>query len=815
MLKNFFIVTLRNLWRHRFFSFINVIGLAVGISTSLVLSMIVFYEFSYDQFEPNKDQTYRIVMKTNANGFEGYSGAVPSPLGKAISDETPGIEQSVPVFSFPGDSKVDVWVNNLKGDKDILFEKQENIIFANQHYTQLLNYQWLAGNPSSALEQPFQVVLTHSRASMYFPHKKLTEIIGSRITYNDIDVTVTGIVRDISQATDFQGEEFISLKTTEMGHLKEELMMDNWNDWMGYSKLFITLSLHTNPERVAKELNQLYKKHKEKESFFSEISFFLVPLTDMHFDFRCQSHDSRIVHKSTLYGLTAIAAFLLLLGCINYINLTTAQTSKRAKEVGIRKTVGSSKKQLIIQFLGEAFLITTIAMLLSVLLIPFLIQIFSSFVPEGLHFSFLWQPKILLFLLALNLLLTVSTGLYPAFILSAYKPSQVIKNEALTTFGQTRQGMTRKMLTVFQFIVAQFFIISTLMISKQIYFVLHTDMGFQKEAVFSFNIPRDSISTHRVQLLQRFQNTPGVAMVSSGFLAPATNGGAFANLSYHDGNREIKPHTQIRWGDENYFKIYDIQLIAGRAVTPSDSITELVVNKSFTKEIGFQQATEALGKFVNYDGKQVPIVGIMNDFHTQAFRAEISSVIFGNRPGDTFHIKLQPQNSSNLTWQKTIATIRNIFKENYPDEDFNYEFVDDTIKKFYEKEQATAALLRWATGLAIFISCLGLLGLVTYTTNSRTKEVGIRKVLGATIMQIITLLSKDFIRLVLIAFAIAAPIAWWVVHEWLKDFAYKTDISWWVFFVSCVGMLIIALAVLGIQTLKTAMANPTKSLRDE
>lgn len=815
MLKNFFIVTLRNLWRHKFFSFINLIGLAVGISTSLVLSMIVFYEFSYDQFEPNKDQTYRIVMKTNANGFEGYSGAVPSPLGKAVSNEIPGIEQSVPIFSFPRDSKVDVRVNNPKGDKDILFKKQENVILTNQHYTELLNYQWLAGNPSSALEQPFQVVLTHSRASMYFPHKKLAEIIGSRITYNDIDVTVTGIVRDINQATDFRGKEFISLKTLETGHLKEEMMMDNWNDWMGYSKLFITLSLHTNPEQVAKELNQLYNKHKQKESFFSEISLILVPLTDMHFDFRCQSHDARIVHKSTLYGLTAIAAFLLLLGCINYINLTTAQTSKRAKEVGIRKTVGSSKKQLVFQFLGETFLITTLAMFLSVLLIPFLIQIFSSFVPEGLHISFLLQPKILLFLLVLNLLLTVFAGLYPAFILSAYKPSQVIKNEALTTFGQTRQGMIRKMLTVFQFVIAQFFIISTLMISKQIYFVLHTDMGFQKEAVFTINIPRDSISRHRTHLLQRFQNTPGVAMVSSGFVAPAMEGGAFANLTYHNGKQEIKPHTQVRWGDENYFKVYDIQLIAGRTVTPSDSITELVVNKNFTKEIGFRQAADALGKFITYDGKQVPIVGIMKDFHTQTFRAEISSVVFGNRPGDTFHIKLRPQNPNDHTWQKTIATIGNIFKETYPEEDFNYEFVDERIAKFYLEEQRTATLLRWATGLAIFISCLGLLGLVTYTTNSRTKEVGIRKVLGATISQIITLLSKDFIRLVLIAFIIAAPIAWWVTHEWLKAFAYKTNISWWVFLISGTGMLIIAIFVLGIQTMKTANANPTKSLRDE
>jgi len=778
--------------------------------------MIVFYEFSYDQFEPDKNQTYRIVMKTKSTGgFEGYSGAVPSPLGKAIREEVSGIERAVPIFSFPGDSKVDVSVIHPKGEKDIQFKKQENIYFANRYYTDLLNYQWLAGNPSYALEQPFQVVLSQSRASLYFPGKKPTEILGNKLTYHDIDVTVTGIIRDLNQATDFHGKEFISLKTAETGWLKEELMMDNWNDWMDYAKLFITLTANANPDQVAKELNQLYSKHQKLGNYFSEIDFFLVPLTDMHFDFRSQSHDSRTVHKPTLYGLIAIAAFLLLLGCINYINLTTAQATKRAKEVGIRKTVGCSQKQLIMQFLGETFIVTTAAMIFSLLLVPVLLQLFSSFIPEGLNLSFLGQPKMVLFLLVLNVLLTMSAGLYPAFILSAYKPSQIIKNETLATFGQSRQGMIRKTLTVFQFIIAQFFIISTLMISKQIYFVLHADMGFQKEAILTFNIPRDSAQTTRNHLLQDLQNIPGVSMASSGFTAPAMMGGAFANLSFYNGKDEIKPHAQIRWGDENYFQLYNIQLIAGRTLVPSDSITELIVNKSFTKELGFHQAQEALGKFINYAGRPVPIVGIMNDFHTQTFRAEISPVVFGNQPGNTFHVKLQTQSPKSHIWPKAIAEIGKVFKENFPEEDFKYDFVDESIAQFYTEEQRIATLLRWATGLTIFISSLGLLGLVLYTTNSRIKEVGIRKVLGASVSQLIALLSKDFVRLIIIAFVIASPIAWWAAHEWLNNFAYKTVISWWVFLASGSGMLILTLALLSVQTFKAATTNPVDSLRDE
>ena len=815
MLKNFLVTAFRNLWRHKFFSFINILGLTIGLSASLVLFMIVFYEFSHNQFITEKDNTYRIVMKTKSTGgFEGYSGAVPAPLGNAIVNNVMGVKEVIPIFSFPGDSQVDVSVPNPSGGKDISFKKQEGVYFADQAYTRLLGYQWLAGDPASALEQPFQVVLTQSRATMYFPRKKLAEIIGSNLRYGELNTRVTGIINDLDKPSDFHGKEFISLKTTATGPLKEALMMDNWNDWMGYSKLLITLMPNIDPEKVANGLNLLYNKHQNQDNYFSSINFNLVPLTDMHFDFRCQSHDARIVNRSTLYGLIAIATFLLLLACINYINLTTAQVSQRAKEVGIRKTIGSSRKQLIIQFLGETFIITSIATALGVLFIPLLLKLFSSFVPEGLHISFLWQIQTAVFFLALILLLTLFAGIYPAFMLSRYKPLQVIKNTALITFGQSRQTLIRRVLTVFQFTIAQFFIICTLMIGKQLYFVLHADMGFQKEAILTFHIPRDSIQPLKLPLLHRLQSIPGIEIVSNGFTPPAMEGGAFANLSYHNGSEEIKPNAQIRWGDENYCKIYHIPIIAGRTVTPSDSISELVVNESFTKELGFQHAQEALGKFVNYNGKNVPIVGIMKDFHVQSFRAKIMPVIFASKAGSTFHIKLQARTAGN-TWQKTIAQIQSIFKEHFPEEDFNYAFVDESVAKFYEEDQRTATLLRYATGFTIFISLLGLFGLVLYTTNNRIKEVGIRKVLGASVSQLITLLSRDFVWLIVLAFIIASPLAWWAITSWLNNFPYRTTVNWWIFLSSGCGTILLATALLSVHTYRAANVNPVDSLRNE
>lgn len=814
MLQNYFVSTWRNLWRHKFFSLVNIVGLAIGISSSLVIAMIVHYEFSFDQFQLDKDRIYRIVLDTKRDGFEGHSAAVPAPLAQAAQGEITGIEQVIPIYSFPGDAKADVEVPAGSVNKKT-FKKQESIIFTNSDYLALMGYKWLVGNPTIALTQPFQVVLTKSRAEIYFPKKDLQDVPGSTLRYRDIEVSVSGVVDDLEKITDFRSKEFISLPTLEKTSLKDDLMLNVWDDWMGYSNLLVKISPQAQPSQIEQGLNTILAKHSKKEHFFSELHLALQPLSTIHFDERYQGMDIRIAHKPTLYGLIAIAGFLLLLGCINYVNLSTAQASTRAKEVGIRKSIGGNKKQLVVQFLGETFFLTTFATVLSIIIIPLLLQAFSAFIPEGLTFSFLGYPSMLFSVLLIVLLVSVLAGLYPAFVLSGYNPIQVLKNQQLVSLGQSRQALLRKGLTVSQFVIAQFFVISTLIISKQIYFVLHADMGFAKEAILTFRTPRDTIATHRMQFKQRLQAIPGIASVSNGFLAPATAGGAFANVSYFNGKEELKPTVHVRWGDDDFLDLYNIPIIAGRNAIASDSLTEIVVNEQFAKEIGFRQPGEALGQFLKYNDKEVPIVGIVKNFHTQNLHAQLAPLIFQNRWGDIFHVKLRSAHSGEMNWQKTISDMEELFKENYPDGEFNYEFMEDSIKKFYEKEQATASLLNWATGLTILISCLGLLGLVLYTTNSRTKEVGIRKVLGASIVQLISLLAKDFIKLILIAFIVASPLAWWAAHRWLDNFAYKTPVGWWVFLVSGLGMLLLAVLLLSVQTFKAAAANPVNSLRDE
>lgn len=816
MFKNYFITACRNAWRNKAFSTINVLGLSIGISAALVIFLIVAFEFGFDRFEKDRERIYRVVLDANFNGNEGHSAAVPAPLSTAIPQEVTGVEQTVPVMTMPGDGTAKVTIQATNGGPRV-FKKQPDIIFTNEEYFRLLPYRWIAGSVLAAMDKPFAVVLTATRASVYFPGMPPAEVIGKQVMYNEIVTTVTGVVKDLDEQTTFAANEFISFPTIAETGLKNQFMMTTWNDWMAYSQLFVKVAAGHTATNVETQLNGLLKKHiKETDkSAFATVALRLQPLNDLHFNGNYAGFGQRIAQKPTLYGLLAVAGFILLLGCINFINLTTAQSSHRAKEIGIRKTMGSSKNQLVVQFLSETFFITIVATILSVLFTPLLLKMFENFIPAGLHFDLFHQPLILLFLVLLVLLVSFLSGVYPALILAAFKPVLVLKNQLVSGNGQTRNARVRKMLTISQFVIAQFFVIGTFVVSKQIDFSLNADMGFNKTAVINIDLPRDTIASHGKQLLQEFKDMPGIAAISTGFLAPADKGVSFTSLSYNNGKEDLTPTTQIRWGDPEFIKVYEIKLLAGKNIQPSDTIKEFLVNESYAHAIGFKHAADALNQQLDWNGKKVPIVGIVKDYHDQSMRANISPVVFGGASGSTFHIRLKPNNAGGLQWKTTLTAIQQSFKKMYPEEGFKYSFLDDTIASFYEQEQQTASLLRWAAGISVFISCMGLLGLVLYTTTARTKEVGIRKVLGASVANIIAILSKDFIQVILIAFLIAAPLAWWASYKWLQDFVFRTELSWWVFGISGLGMILMALLTLSIQTVKTAIANPVKSLRTE
>ena len=816
MLRTYFKTAFRNIVRNKAFSFINILGLSIGISAALVIFLIAQYDFSFDKFHKNGDRIYRITSDFNFAGEVYKNSGVTSPLGNALRKEATGMEVISPFRLWTENETITV--PSFDGHPKTELKNDHKTIFADEGYFKLIPYQWVAGNPSVSLNEPNQVVLTEKAVQLYFPKMAPADIIGKEIVFDDtVRTTVTGIVKNIEEHTDFNFSTFVSRITLEKTSLRS---MDRglWNNTNGNSQVFVQLAPQTSISSIEKQADALYEKYQKKdENDHSKHAFKLQPLSDLHFNAEYDNFGQRTANKNTLIGLLLVAAFLLLLGCINFINLTTAQGSQRAKEIGIRKTMGSSKKQLIFQFLSETFFITLIATLFSLALTPLLLKIFSDFIPPELHFNLLEQPLMIAFMLALVFVVTILSGFYPAWVLSAFRTVNVLKNQTTGT-GKSRKVWMRKSLTVTQFIIAQFFILATIVVSQQIHYTLSKDLGFQKNAIVYFDINyRDTVKSHKTILVEKIKVLPGVKTLSLSTGTPSSNNSWSSTFKYTDGKKEKTTDVELKFCDTGYLRQFQLKLLAGSNVAVSDTVIEFMINETYAKLLGFAHPADAIGKKLEWDNKMVPITGVLADFHQKSLHEVIKPLAIGNwgKEHRVFAITLQPQTADGNGWKATIAQIEKIWKGVYPKYDFEYTFLDETIAKYYKSEQQISSLLKWATGLAILISCMGLLGLVIYTTNQRTKEIGVRKVLGASVSQIITILTKDFLLLIIVAFFIAAPVAWWVGHNWLENFAYRTGINIWLFIGAGLLTVTIALITISFQTFKAASANPVDSLRTE
>jgi len=814
MLKTYITIAYRNLFRNKIFSLINILGLSIGISSALVIFLIVHYDFNFDKFEKDSNRIYRVVTILTFSGTPMHFSGVSSPLAGAVKSQVSGIEETVGFHQFNGNAKVSI--KRKDGEKPFQINHQEDIIFADQTYFKLIPYQWLAGSPEISLAEPFKVVLTEARAKVYFPSIPYSEMIGKQIVYDDsVVTTVSGIVKNQPTNTDFVFKDFISQSTIPSSGLKRSYDWTEWSNVNSGTQLFLKLKPQASVKNVEAQLEAILKKNdKESNQGNSTMVYKLQPFNDLHFNSDYGVYSDHIANKPTMYGLLAVAGFLLLLGCINFINLTTAQASQRAREIGIRKTMGSSIRQLMIQFLSETFFITLISMGISILITPLLLKVFTDFIPKDLHFNLLQQPFLIGFLLLLTLFVTILAGFYPAMVLSKFKPVLVLKNQAYSGTAHSRKAWLRKGLTISQFLIAQFFCMATLITVKQINHLLNKDMGFKKDAVINVNTPffRNSPDHRRFLLAEDIKKLPGIEMVSVGNDAPSANGWSARNMKFIDGKKEIQTDVRQKSGDTNYLRLYHINILAGRNAEASDTTKEYLVNETYMHILGFHKPADILNKQVN----GMPIVGVLADFNQESLHAPVKPLAFSSemRNSFTIHIALKPQQTPG-SWKASTAAIEKNFKKYFPEDDYDYAFVDENIAKFYKSEQDISHLLQWSTGLAIFISCMGLLGLVMYTTNLRIKEIGIRKVLGASVTHIVSILSKDFLRLVFIASLIAVPLSWWAMNKWLENFAYKTAMSWWVFVLSTLFMMLVALITLSIQTIRAASANPVDSLRSE
>lgn len=807
MFKNYFKTALRTFSKNKATTAINLLGLSIGISAALIIFMVIQYDFNFDKYEPGKENIYRIV--TDGDGWK--NSGVPVPLHQNMQSVT-GIQHIAEILQY-NDNNIKVSIPQGNSSPAQVFKKQGDIVFTNDEYFGIFPHEWIAGSENAALKNPFKVVLSESYANRYFPDIPPQKLIGKTVAFSDtILTTVTGVVKDLKANSDFGYKVFISLPTIAATNLKQNYSWDEWSNTNSNFQTIIKVYPQVQAEQINKQIAAVFKAHKSSPDD-SKIIHRLQPLSDIHFN----TDFDGSVDMSTVRNLILLAVFLLLLGAINFINLSTAQATQRAKEIGIRKTLGSKKTQLIFQFLSETFLLTLFTAIVSVAITPLLLKAFTGFIPEGLHFSYLYeQPVLWLFFFLLIVLVSIIAGLYPAFILTKFKPVAVLKNNVVTNTGVTRSAWMRKTLIVFQFIIAQVFIIGVLVVDKQIHYSMQKDMGFRKDAIINFYVPFDFSNPNNKKFILKDElaKIPEIQEVSLGNQSPAFSGQMSTTVSYKEKGKDVKLSVDSRNGDTAFLSVYNIKLIAGRNIMPSDSATEFLINETLARQLGFQQPSEAVGHFLSSNNSQKPIVGVMKDFNQASVRSAIHPLIYYAAPkfGYVMHVALEPNGA---TWNSAITKMQAVWKSIYPDVDFDYTFLDKKIEKFYKADQQLSRLLTWASAVAIIISCLGLLGLVIFITNNRTKEIGVRKILGASVTQIISLLSVDFVRLIAIAFVIAIPVAWWATHNWLQNFAYHTKLSWWIFLLSGIIMITTALAILCIRAGRAALANPVKSLRTE
>jgi ABC-type antimicrobial peptide transport system permease subunit len=816
MIKTYFKIAFRNIMRYKVFSFINVIGLTIGLSASFIIGLMVYYDYTFDTFHEDGDRIYRVVTDFESPKGKYYNPGVTMALEDAIQENSNF--ETVSGFVIDRPSKVE------NRDQNIEVKWPNHVIYTDEDYFDIFKYTFLAGNKSEALSNPNSVILSEERAAQYFPNATPQQVIGKTLVYNDsVNVKVTGVVESFKQRTDFIFQEFVSTSTLANSNMRQMYLDKSWSSTSSNSQLYVKLNKAASKENIQARFDALATEHRDAyaKKYQQTTQYALQPLNDIHFnpDYGIYNWSEGQASKSLLQNLILVAVFLLILGCINFINLNTATATQRSKEIGIRKTLGSSRKQLIAQFMGETFLLVFVSAALSLLLSTFLLDIFSDFIPSGLSLELLKTPVIIFSIFILLIIVTFLSGYYPALVLSKFNVVSILKNNL--TVGKDKVKV-RKFLTFFQFTIAQVFIIATLLVGKQINFMLNQDMGFKTESVVSVFHPRSEIELEKKErLVQKLKAIPEIQQTSIGGHPPASFSTNTSTTTYSDGVNSVQTELQFIYGDTNYASVFELEMLAGRNRL-NDTIKELVINETAMKTYGFSTPQEAIGKMIDYgDDEKIPIVGVMADFNQRSLKNTIKPMALAgdwNRPNwsrfQAVHIGFKELESSNLS--ATMEKIESAYKEVYTEvEDYRADFMDDTVARFYNREKKISKLLNWATGLSILISSLGLLGLVIYTTNRRVKEIGVRKVLGASLLQINSLLCKEFLAIVGVAFLVAAPIAWYGIYHWLQDFAYKTSISFWVFILSGFAMILFSVLIISAKTLQVAKTDPVNSLRSE
>ena len=805
MLKNYFKIAWRSLTRSKWIGAINILGLSIGITAALLLFIVVQYELSYDKFQSNYDQIYRIVSHDKYENNTEKTPGVSNPVPDALMADKGRFKKVVPVIS-----NYDIQVNvQTEGNaSEINKFKSESMFFSTSEFADLFDLEFLAGS-ATVLDQPEMVVLTRSEGDRFFESWQNAQGKSLQLTYG-VTLEVGAVVEDIPENSNFNFDILVSYETLRSYQDVFGYDLGEWGSTGSNFQAYVLLDRNTDLALVQSQLDDFSKKHFEGRGT-SIRTHHLQPMSDIHFNSDLEPLNGRLVRKSTIQTLIIVGIFILIMASINFVNLSTSQAIGRSKEIGVRKVMGSSKSQIALQSFGETFLVIIMASVFSFglanLLLPFLDKIAD--VPADISF---FQQPILLFMLALILILTLLAGFYPAMIISKFQPIQALKNKFQ---GAEIGGISiRRGLVVLQFAIAQILMIGTLIAIRQMNLVQNTDLGFNKDAVYYVDVPTDSKTDIRIEgFKQQLLGIPGVIGASMASDVPSSDNNSASNFYFDNKSEDIVFPAFLKFADEDYFDLYEMEFVAGQGYPTSDTIRNVVINETMAKKLLIASPEEAIGKNIRLGGGNwVPITGVVKDFMVNSLREEIKQLLITSHKRYYSQVAVRLDRSAQ---KSTLEAIQGKFEEIYPEQIYSGNFLDESIAAFYESEQKLAMVYKIFAVLSILISCIGLYGLVSFMVGQKVKEIGIRKVLGASVTQITMMLSKEFILMVLLAFVIAIPLAYFMVQEWLASFAYKTPISVGLFLsVMLVSLLITALTV-GSKAIRAAIANPVDSLTDE
>ncbi|MFT3705395.1 MAG: ABC transporter permease [Agriterribacter sp.] len=807
MFKNYLKIAIRSLWRNKGFSVINIVGLSVGIATCLIIMMYVSNELSYDRYNDKSDRMVRVYFQGDVQGEIMKESSVMPPVAQALKADYPEVEAATRTRQY-GRPKI-VYNNQTFRDDDFAF--------VDSNFFQVFTLPLIKGDARTALLDPNSIVITEAIAHKYFGNE---EPMGKVIAFKDGNhetFKVTGVIKKVPENSHFHFDIFGSMAS--LPESKEPT-------WMSSNFFtYLVLAKGYDYKKLEAKLPQVVDKYigpqmlqgmgvtlEEFRKKGNNISFHLQPITDIHLYSDFSGDLGPAGDPKYVYIFGAIAVFMLVIACINFMNLSTAGASRRSREVGIRKVLGSLRLQLVRQFLLESVLITFVSLLLALVFMKLALPVFNQLADQRLTMNFAEHPFIIPGLLLFIILVGVLAGSYPAFYLSSFKPVAVLKGKFIS--GKGSIGL-RSGLVVFQFFISIILIVSTAVVYKQLSYIQHKELGYNKDQVLV--IPNTwTLGKNQQAFKQLLMNDPRVASITnSGFLpAGSSNNNNFFVSPQDDPGRTIKT---LRYDvDENYIPTLGIQLLAGRNFSKdfSTDSAKLIINETAANVLGWKD--KAVGHYISRSengGNKVTyeIIGIVKDFHFRSLHQRITPLVMEYAPDPgTLIAKLNTKDIKPLT-----TGLQKKWMEFGAEEAMDYSFLDDRFNNTYKMERNTGSILGIFAGLTIFVACLGLFGLATFTAKQRNKEIGIRKVLGATVTGIVTLLSKEFLKLVAIAFLIAAPIAWYIMNKWLQDFEYRTTITWWIFALAAVAAIIVTFATISFQAIKAALANPVKALRTE